>query len=740
MAVRPVLRAALASLVVASLVTPSLTGHALAAGDGLWSLLPPPPRFNHSILYDPVRERMVLFGGYHENDKNDVWVLSLAGPNVWTQLAVAGTPPAPRGRHVAIYDPTRDRMVIYGGRVQGSGSPMSDTWELSLGGTPTWSQIVPTGTAAPLSSASGIYDPAGDRMVVFGGLPLNNVTRELTFSGTPAWNDLAPSGTLPAPRWQHVAVYDVTLGRMLIFGGTAPIIGLMNDVWELSLSGSPAWNQITPGGTPPSPRSGSGAMFDAGRNRMVVFGGGSSNEVWSLDFTSGPSWAQLVPGGTPPSGRSVPVIYDAPRDRMLLYGGNVASWNELWALSFSGSPEWEQIAPWGPTPGDRIWSADAYDEPRRRLVMFGGGSGSPLGDLWELSVVPGGPWAALAAAGTPPAPRGGSSMIYDPLRQRAILFGGNTNTPKNDVWELTLSGSPVWTMLTPAGTLPTPRTLHTAIYDPVRDRMIVFGGTFGSDRSDTWALSLSGTPAWTQLFPGGTPPTRSRHTAIYDPTGDRMVVLGGFDGPAWTNSVWALSLGASPMWTELTPSGTPPQPHESQAAVYDPNGMRMLACISNATFDLDVWELTLVGPPVWRKLALDGVAAPIYQGHAMVLDATAGRIAVTEGGVVYSVDLDSKITGVEESPIRPDLAIARLAPNPSSGAVRVTLALPGSGAARIEVLDLAGRMVAARALERPVPGEHRVELGLPASAPPGLYMVCLRQGNRAVTRRLAVIR
>ena len=49
---------------------------------------------------------------------------------------------------------------------------------------------------------------------------------------------------------------------------------------------------------------------------------------------------------------------------------------------------------------------------------------------------------------------------------------------------------------------PTGRDSSTAIYDPVRDRMVVFGGWDGSYRNDVWVLSLSGTPAWSELSPG----------------------------------------------------------------------------------------------------------------------------------------------------------------------------------------------------------------------------------------------
>ncbi len=62
-----------------------------------------------------------------------------------------------------------------------------------------------------------------------------------------------------------------------------------------------------------------------------------------------------------------------------------------------------------------------------------------------------------------------------------------------------------WSQATPSGSTPGARTGHTAVYDPLKNRMIVFGGTdaHGNRYNDTWTLSLEGIPAWSQLAPAG---------------------------------------------------------------------------------------------------------------------------------------------------------------------------------------------------------------------------------------------
>src|SRR5689334_17205884 len=107
----------LAALV--SLASSGVPGPARATNDGNWTFLPfPPPsaRVRHSAIYDPVRNRMVVFGGLSGSTaQNDVWELTLSGTPAWHQIVPAGVSPGARSGHAAVYDPVRDRMIVYGG-------------------------------------------------------------------------------------------------------------------------------------------------------------------------------------------------------------------------------------------------------------------------------------------------------------------------------------------------------------------------------------------------------------------------------------------------------------------------------------------------------------------------------------------------------------------------------------------------------------------------------------------------
>jgi hypothetical protein len=693
----------------------ALPARASGAADGAWETTQPSSQSSRSAIYDPVRDRMVVFGGFYYDGSghflNDVWALSLAGTPAWTELTPSGTPPSGRHFHSAIYDPVRDRMVVFGGY---SPSSLNDVWALSLAGTPVWTQLTPSGTPPSARSAhSAIYDPARDRMVVFGGDSgsyLNDVWA-LSLAGTPAWTQLTPSGTPPSARYEHSAIYDPVRDRMVVFGGYSG--SYFNDVWALSLAGTPAWMQLTPSGTPPSTRRIHNAIYDPLRDCMVVFGGynsgaGAFNDVWALSLAGALAWAELTPSGAPPSGRyEHSAIYDPVRDRMLVFGGHSGSYlsgsylSDVWALSLAGTPAWTQLIPSGTTPIARFGHSAIYDPVRDRMVVFGGYSGSYFNDVWALSLAGTPAWTELILSGTPPIVRAGHSAIYDPVRDRMVVFGGSG---LNDVWELSLAGTPDWTELTPPGTPPSGRSGHSAIYDPVRDRMVTFGGLTGAGPplNEVWELSLAGTSVWTELTPLGPPPTwRHEHSAIYDAVRDRMVVFGGGTGAASLSDVWELSLAGTPAWTQMVPTGTPPSARSAQSAIYDPVRDRMVVFGGNYSFYPsvnDVWALD------WYHVSAVGetVSPPLINS------------------------------------LRPPV------PSPTRGTTAVSYTLAQAGRVQLGVYDVSGRLV-----RQLVDGERRAgtetvvwngtaESGARLGA--GVYFVRMAAPGFRETRRVILLR
>jgi hypothetical protein len=226
------------------------------------------------------------------------------------------------------------------------------------------------------------------------------------------------------------------------------------------------------------------------------------------------------------------------------------------------------------------------------MIVFGGQAGpSPSdfrSDVFILTLGPTPTWSKPAVSGTAPAPRAGHTAVYDAANQRMVVFGGtNASLEQADAFFLTLPLTPpfVWSSA-PSG--PAKRTEHSAIYDGLRQQMLIFAGLDnlplpdGSDlNSETWSLNLSGTPSWSQRFFSGNPSMREGHTAVYDSANQRMMVFGGDTtysvSPTANNELWALRLDVDSSWTFLGPSsGPPPSARYGHSAVYDSGSGRIV--------------------------------------------------------------------------------------------------------------------------------------------------------------------
>src|SRR6185369_12389899 len=162
--------------------------------------------------------------------------------------------------------------------------------------------------------------------------------------------------------------------------------------------------------------------------------------------------------------------------------------------------------------------------------------------------------------------------IYDARRDRVVI-----TDPDLGVWALSLAGTPTWTQLTNAIPQQIGELGYTLVYDSARDKMVIFGGWTPSNNPyiyfngvDEFDLANN---TWTQLSPTNSPHAQAYGSAVYDPLRSRMVLFGGYYYEAgayyYQNATLALPLGTTPAWTTLVPSGTKPSPRRGHSGIYD---------------------------------------------------------------------------------------------------------------------------------------------------------------------------
>jgi hypothetical protein len=324
-----------------------------------WNRYGPGTRSQASAIYDSATNQMIVFAGQHAPtniDFNDIWAVQNVIPSSsatqeniqWIRVTITGKAPSDRFGHSAVYNPTSDRMVVFGGGTGFPGPCVNDLWVANritnVGGSPFWTSSTATGTLPPIREGhAAAYNSTTNKLIIFGGSNcsgsfyndvwiLSNADGK---TGTPSWAQVTPVGTPPVARTQASAIYDSVNNVMTIYAGGSTATTVYSDVWTLSnadgTTGTPTWKQLSPTGTAPAGRVGHGAIYDATNNRMTIYGGGNNrgqvlNDGWVLTHPNGiggtPAWSKLTFSDTSPNRKSFSWIYDPVSDDMVIFGGD----------------------------------------------------------------------------------------------------------------------------------------------------------------------------------------------------------------------------------------------------------------------------------------------------------------------------------------------------------------------------------------------------------------------------------
>jgi len=517
----------------------------------------PPPRAGHAMAYDSARSRIVMFGGGGRSE-HSTWEWD---GSQWSEALPDSAPPSQLVEAAMTYDGARHKVVLFGGvldRVY-----QSRTWEWDGA---TWSELATPVGPPPRAGHAMAYDSRRGRIVLFGGAADAGYLGDTWELDGATWIPRA-AVTPPGARAHAAIAFDVTAGRTVMFGGDGEL-GLAGDTWEWDGNG---WTART-AALAPQARTASGMAYDLLRSTLTLFGGqqlvGSEvpdaylmSDTWAW---TGDHWSERTVHPTVPARRQAHgLVYDAARNKVLLFGG-AASAVDM-AVDMNDTWEWDGVH-WDPVATARSPS------PRRELaiatygrgvVVFGGlrGTGDAaevLGDTWVLADAG---WGSETPLPAPPA-RWGAAMAYDAARDKLVLFGGHGGTA--DVTDNLLADTWEWDGVrwTRRSTIHVPRARshHVMAYDEATGRVTMFGGSGerggGPDSfAETWEWSGSD---WIERQVGTSPPAGQRPAMAYDAAHDQLVLLTG-------SAMWKWD-GAD--WVARTPASMPPA-RDGHAIAYD---------------------------------------------------------------------------------------------------------------------------------------------------------------------------
>ncbi|MFT3698510.1 MAG: hypothetical protein QM831_35525 [Kofleriaceae bacterium] len=313
-------------------------------------------------------------------------------------------------------------------------------------------------------------------------------------------------------------------------------------------------------------------VFDASRGELLAYGGVDTTtsavltETWRF---TGSSWLATDSRTAPIGGTGAASAYDAAHHQVVLFGGIaggtsfVQSDTYLW-----NGRDWRFATPHD-SPVGLVGASMVYDSKRGRAVMFGGAFKnvepgyvpSSLMYAWD-----GADWTTLTPATVPPI-RVFGSMSYDPLRDQIVLFGG-TASPTVNLYTSTPGETWVydgtdWHRAATTG--PTARFNAKMAWDPITHTTLLFGGNTSvtanqhSFNTETWAWN--GT-AWTKLSPQTIPPGRDGQLMATDPERGMIRMYGGTTSASdprtwsWNGANW---IDTTPLQADATSANQTPR-------------------------------------------------------------------------------------------------------------------------------------------------------------------------------------
>jgi hypothetical protein len=821
----------------------SVPGGSPASEPSAWRVLADAPAFPPMLdapaaVYDSVRRRVLAIEtGSLPHGPMVVHVFEPAPNPHWSVLEAAGQPPERRYLASVVLDPVRDRMLV----VVAAPGDSTGVWELTLSGTPAWMRLATTGTCPPAHAGhSTIYERSRDRIIMCGGSLTSPVDVWALSLTTLDWSALEPVGPVPGAREGHGAIYDPVHRRMIVFGGhheVGGVRGFRNDVWELSLGDTLAWKQIFPAEPLPGPRSAFGTVYDPVRRKLLVHGGINEqsgvepDDLWALSLDGTPAWARIDTENTL-RGRSYSIdVYDPVEDRLLSCAG--AGYPQASALPLSSPVRWEAVLPAEPlpSPSGRSLYAAVHDTRRDRFVIVAGGYSTADSAMWTFDASSPIPWHPVAAPRAPGVTwfEYAYAAAYDSLDDRIILFDGwqawstpgdgpqswsplgptlsglNANIgmragvtldshrhrlivtggwipyphgagyTRDEVWSLSLGDEPQWRFL---GAMPVSSADHAAYYDPLRDRLVLIGGYYVNDLprtrllygSTAWASPVDSMLAWTEFrsTEGVLPPGPPEAWTAYDPRLDRLFI-------ARDSTIWTRGAEDTGPWDELDLLNTPPSVHS--AIAYDPVRDQLLAPFASAPGSdrVQVWALA-VGPLSvewlgadrsaealelrWRSVTACGRAAHVERREGAGEWLRIGPIVFDARGLGVFTDRDFReardysyrvsiadgpsgewssdaVLVADATPLQFALLGAR--PNPARGTIRLAFSLPAAGSARMEVFDVRGRRCYARDVGDLGPGRHVIALDESEAWRPGIYFMRLQRAGETRVARVVLM-
>lgn len=325
-----------------------------------------------------------------------------------------------------------------------------------------------------------------------------------------------------------------------------------------------------------------------------------------------------------------------------------------------------------------------------------------------------------------------------------IWSGANNSMPDNyrgDMWAYSFAQH-AWRQV--SGNHPFTVFEQSMVYDPYRDKIILFGGTDTGyhDGTQTWIFDVK-SELWTVAAPVVEPPARTGQSICFDLTRRVAWMFGGTTNAGTVNEMWRYDSRGN-TWTQVAISGAQPSERRFANLAYDPKHDIMLLWGGVTASDVPLSDTWIFRPATrtWEQVTPPQAPGPLRNyAEDMDYDGTHDVFVLNQGGNFWLY----RYAGAPEgggSGGAAGLQFRLMSSNPTRRSTRMSFTLARDADVRIDLVDSLGRRVSTLVHGRYPAGDHEVDWagGGSTRAPSGVYYARLTAEGKTITRRLVLVR
>lgn len=480
----------------------------------------PTPRSYTSAVWNPINNKAYIFGGYSsptiiQYDDPTLDQIIEYDPANSSSIIKSEVLPSNRKGTSAIWNPVNNKAYIFGGiNAIGYLNEIIE-YDPATGTVTTKTEVLPSARAY----TAAVWDPVNNKAYIFGGQLSSSAYTNQILEYDPATGAVTTkTEVLPSDRAYTSAVWDIANSKAYIFAGQT------NQILEYdpALGSVTIKTEVLPGGQVNS----ESAVWDPVNSKAYILGGFSLTSYpytsyFLTEYDPATGSVTMMVEQTVSKTDYTSAIWNPVNNKAYVFGGTITNIGSVDCI-IEYSPQTHTVA-LKYLISNPANSSAVLNENDKKAYIFGGGVN--LGTYHnQISVYDTITGTATIKPETLPSARGGTSAVWNPVNNKAYIFGGIGSSYLNQIIEYDPATG---TVTTKTEVLPSARANTSAVWNPVNNKAYIFGGQLGSNTYTNQIIEYDPATGTVTTKAETLPSAQSGISAIWNPVNNKAYLFGG---------------------------------------------------------------------------------------------------------------------------------------------------------------------------------------------------------------------